>query len=178
MPVNIGMRKKPWQQGHFDGYCGIYSLINAIDHLHHDFSEDDCQKLFSHLIRNSESIDQVVLDGLDFEPLCNIAESIPAFLKGRSKVRFTRPFIGEPIECVREYFDAIQGALTPRCVAIIGLGEPWDHWTVVTEVGKRSVRFCDSYGIKRLNKASFSLEEIEGKIKLDFQETILVERTS
>lgn len=170
------MHKKPWQQGHFDGYCGLYSLINAVDYLHPEFTEDDCEKLFACLVRASDFVDHVMLNGLDFEPLCTVAESVPGFLKGRSTIRFIRPFVVGEVESTDEFLDALAPMLGPNRVAIIGLGEPWDHWSVASKITKRTVFFRDSYGIKRFRRAEFVLAATPGKIELDFHETIIIER--
>lgn len=171
------MIQKPWQQGHFDGLCGIYSLINAIDYLHHGFSEEDCSALFEHLVRSGGSyFPQALYDGFDFEPLCNVAEALPTFLKGRSTIRLLRPFVGEEFEHVDEFFCELRPYVGPRSVAVIGLGEPWDHWTVVTKVDPSSFKLLDSFGLKRMPKFVFALEDRQGQIRLDYRETIVIER--
>lgn len=175
------MKHKPWQQGHFDGLCGIYSLLNSMMYLHPGhFNEDDCQGLFAHLIQTANKITpNVVCDGLDFEPLCDVAEALPAFLKThhKSKVTMFRPFVNEEMGSIEEFFDDLAFfTLAPQACVIIGLGQPWDHWTVVTKVTKKSVRFYDSYGIKRFDRSAFSLEEDPKLIKVDYRETILITR--
>jgi hypothetical protein len=171
------MKKKPWQQGHFDGFCGVYSLINAINYLQDDFSEDESQKLFEYLVRTIGP-GFSALEGLDFDPLCDLAETVPGYLKGRPRLRLTRPFVGETFVDPDEYFDVLQSLLMRNRIAIIGLGAPWDHWTVVTAISKKSARFFDSYGIIRMNRDAFSLEEHDDLTKLDTGETILLERIS
>lgn len=171
------MTHKPWQQGHFDGLCGLYSLINAIDYLHHGFSEEDCAALFEHLVRASpEHFPAALYDGFEFEPLCNVAEHLPAFLKGRSAVRLLRPFVHEEVQTVDEFFCELRRYVGPRSVAVVGLGDPWDHWTVVTKVDRSSFRLHDSYGLKRMPKFVFALEDRQGQIRLDYRETIIIER--
>jgi hypothetical protein len=169
------MRKKPWQQGHFDGLCGVYSLINTINYLYPDFTEDESQKLFEALLRRIGP-GFVAVDGLDFQPLFELAETVPNLLKGRSRLRLTRPFVRETFEDASEYFDVLRSLLTGSRIAIVGLGAPWDHWTVITAISPKSVRFYDSYGINRMDRDTFSTEENEETTKLDTGETILIER--
>ncbi|RYD63601.1 MAG: hypothetical protein EOP83_11820, partial [Verrucomicrobiaceae bacterium] len=168
------MKNKPWQQGHFDGLCGIYSLINAMDYLHYGFSEDDCSTLFRYLVESAGTqFPAALFDGFDFEPLCNLAEFLPAHFKGRSKLRFLRPFVNETMEDVEQFFDEIRPFVHESSVAVLGLGDPWDHWTVCTKVDPSSFKLLDSYGLKRLPKFVFALENQKGQIRLDYRETIV-----
>ncbi|RYD62381.1 MAG: hypothetical protein EOP83_14740 [Verrucomicrobiaceae bacterium] len=169
------MKKKPWQQGHFDGFCGVYSLINTVNYLYPDFSEDESQKLFEYLLRKVGP-GFLALDGLDFEPLCDLAHTVPGYLKRTPRIRLTQPFVHDTFEDASEYFDVLQSLLTSSRIAIVGLGAPWDHWTVITAISRQSVRFYDSYGITRMDRDTFSLEENEETTKLDTGETILIER--
>lgn len=175
------MAHKAWQQGHFDGLCGIYSLLNAVDHLHGRFSEDDCSKLFEFLIKaGGDLFPKAVYDGLDFEPLCGIARQLPAYLADHSEIVLATPYVAsEAPETAEAFFTDLAGHITGRrAVAVIGLGQPWDHWTVVSEVMPKSIRFVDSYGIKRFNRSVFSLVEGADVIEVDFRQTIIIERKS
>jgi hypothetical protein len=170
-------RNAPWQQGHFDGFCGIYSLINSIDWLCEDFTEDDCSKLFQHLVKASVKHANAALDGLDFEPLCEVADTVPEFLGTRTPVEFHRPFARRSVGSMEEYFDRLATLLDDRTVAIMGLGEPWDHWTVVTDISDHALKFRDSYGIKRRGRSAFALEEGASTTEVDYHETLLVRLT-
>jgi hypothetical protein len=172
------MAHKAWQQGHFDGLCGIYSLLNSIDHLHGRFNEDDCSKLFEFLIKaGGDQFPAAVYNGLDFGPLCDIARQIPAYMAPRSVITLSTPYVGTDVDSADAFFDDLAGHITGRhAVAVIGLGAPWDHWTVVSEVLPKSIRFVDSYGIKRFNRTKFSLTAGDDVIKLDFRETLIIER--
>ncbi len=43
----------------------------------------------------------------------------------------------------------LDGGDGERKAAIIGLGKPWDHWTVVRRVDRRRAVFFDSWGFPR-----------------------------
>jgi hypothetical protein len=86
--------------------------------------------------------------------------------------------VGETFVDADEYFDVLQSLLMRNRIAIIGMGAPWDHWSVITAISRKSVRFFDSYGITRMDRDTFSLEEHDDLTKLDTGETILLERIS
>ena len=44
-------------------------------------------------------------------------------------------------------------------VLLVGLKEPWEHWTVLTDVTPRTLRFLDSIAIKVARRADFSIGE-------------------
>ena len=173
------MNHKPWQQGHFDGLCGIYSLMNSMVYLNPGkFNEDDCRALFCFLVgKAQEKTPNVICDGLDFEPLCDLAEHMIPYMRDNHgmKLGLIRPFSEGDAHSSDEFFEMLGFlANNPHNCAIIGLGEPWDHWSVVTKVSKKAVRFYDSYGIKRFNKSAFSLSTGDSVTKVDYTETILI----
>ena len=176
-PVNTGMTK-PWQQGHFDGLCGIYSLINSVHVLARGMNEERCTDLFQFLVEaGGDQFPKALYDGLDFEPLYDIAEKMRSHLADRVALSLDRPFDSHDVVSADQYLDLLARELSGRkAVAIIGLGQPWDHWTVVTKVMPHAVRFADSYGIKQFNRSIFSLVEDPKRIKIDFRETIVVAR--
>lgn len=179
LPSNVNTcMSKAWQQGHFDGLCGIYSLINSAHVLSRGLTEEKCSELFKFLIQaGGDAFPKATYDGLDFDPLYALAEQMQRHFETTLPLRLTRPFLDREVVSPDAFFDALAGELVGRkAVAVIGLGAPWDHWTVVTRITPHEVRFADSYGIKRFNRSTFSLAEQEKRIKLDFRETIVIER--
>jgi hypothetical protein len=58
--------------------------------------------------------------------------------------------------------------------AILGLGEPWNHWTVLTHIKNNRVNFLDSYGIKSRSISWFG--NGAKQTQLLTHETLLVQR--
>jgi len=167
--------KKPWQQGHFDGLCGIYSIINTIDYLDPHFNEDDCDALFEFLIKTAGDLFPAALyEGINFYPLCKIINKTVKHLS-TINLEISKPFYRKQIETIDEYFDALTPMINnDKACCIIGLGKPWDHWTVIKQVLPRSIVFHDSYGIKKWNKSHLSFDETATKIC--YKQTILIQK--
>ena len=169
---------KAWQQGRFDGLCGVYSLINAVNYLDGSFGEEDCGKLFEFIIKaGGTAFPSALYQGLGFMQLWGIAGAVRDHLAPQLTLQLSRPFYRAQEDTLDSYLDTVAGLITGKdAVAIVGLGKPWDHWTVIAEVDPRSVRFHDSYGIKRMKRSALSLTVGEDVTKVDYHQTIIVEK--
>jgi hypothetical protein len=176
--VNISMAK-PWLQGQFDGLCGLYALLNAVRCLDPSFDEHAATDMFAELTRRHRSeVSEAVGEGLGYETLCDIAETLRTLLAPRVRLKLTRPFVDETFDDAREYLHALRPMLRKGgCVAIVGLGSPLDHWTVITSVGRSTLRLADSRGHARLPRANLSLNAGAETILVEPQETFLVALT-
>lgn len=170
---------KAWQQGRFDGLCGVYSLINAVDYLDRTFNEDDCGKLFEFLIKSAGTVFPPALyEGLAHEDLWCLGNQIHKHLGARMTLNLSRPYYRHAatedafFESLREHFKS------KRMVALVGLGAPWFHWTLIKGVTPKAVAFHDSYGIKTRRRSALAFAEGADVIKIDYHQTILIERIS
>ena len=63
---------------------------------------------------------------------------------------------------------------------IVGLGDPWEHWTVVDHISDRTIYFFDSWGMKHYRFDSFTLDakkagdEPGQKIMIDTHQSFLL----
>jgi len=168
---------KAWQQGRFDGLCSIYSVINSVSYLDRTFSEDECSALFEFMIKaGGDLFPAAIYEGMLHSKLWGIAEQVQTHLAERVPLEFSRPFLRKQVDSVDEFCDILSKHLKSDAVALVGLGSPWDHWTVITRVAPRSVMFHDSYGIKRMNKSSLSLENRPKTTRIDYHQTIIISR--
>src|SRR4029450_7867902 len=71
-------RLRPYRQGHLDGLCGIYALINALRLLCPKLDEDACERVFFALIkartRQTTSPLAVIADGLSRRELLKLID--------------------------------------------------------------------------------------------------------
>lgn len=169
---------KAWQQGHFDGLCGVYSTINAVNYLDHTFGEDDCAAFFEFLIKAGGDLFPVALyEGLNFYPLVGIIEKAIKHLAPRMKIEMKLPFLQHEAATLDAYLGALRPMIDePHSCCIVGLGEPWGHWTVIKQVLPKSVAFHDSYGIKRWPRTAMSLETGTEATQVCYHQSILLKR--
>jgi hypothetical protein len=166
--------RKFLQQGKLDGLCGLYSVLNCLDYLCGPFDESYHNKLFSTLVKKQPEIfPACVYEGTE-------KSHVLKWLKIGSRT------LGKKIDVVpayetryftsnAEYWREMQVLTRGRDVcAILGLGEPWNHWTVLTHIKNNRVNFLDSYGIKSRSISWFG--NGAKQTQLLTHETLLVQR--
>jgi len=165
--------RKFLQQGKLDGLCGLYSTLNTIDYLKGPFCETTHNFLFEKLVKHQSDIFPSCL----YEGSTN--DNVVKWLKKAArlcdcKIYITKPFKNYPSESLSQYWKDMQYCLrTKNTAAIIGIGEPWNHWTVVTHIRNNRAHLRDSYGLKSRRLDWFGNSPNKAEIKID--ETILVQ---
>jgi hypothetical protein len=186
-------RRTPYLQGQIDGLCGLYGIVNAFQYLFPaSFDDDDAWELMVGLCEAiAPKFPAVIWKGAGVEDMARLFESAQAYarkarhLKGRIAV--TRPFARRKIERIETFWSELDAWLNAKermpskRVAMIGLGLPDNHWTIVTRKTARSVTFFDSWELKRLALSQFTLSAAIAKTKgsmhkLDTRQTFLIER--
>ncbi len=146
------MKPKPQMQGRIDGLCALYTVLNACKLLF-DHSERMDQRLLKALCKGAADLfPAIIYDGVEVDGLLRLLEAAQGWTKRvhRCDLICSRPLHRRKMETVGEYFTWLQSELTPggetRRAAIIGLGKPWEHWTVVSRVENRRAHYFDSWG--------------------------------
>lgn len=167
---------KPLAQGKLDGLCGLYSTINSFDYLYDRLKFDDLERLFKRLIiAKADLFPKALYDGTQIDTVLEWANLAAGIVKAH--VEITRPFKYKKFASTSEYFKALATMVKPaNAVAIVGLGAPWDHWTVIKDVRGRTVHFHDSYGLATRNVGWFDIKKNPDKTKLVTKETIIITR--
>jgi hypothetical protein len=172
------MKKKPWKQGDLDGLCGAYSVVNAVYYLYRDFSQDDCEDLFSFMVKNhTDLFSQALVGGMRFKQLWSLANGVKDYLAPTRTLNLYRPFYNQKVKKPDEFLDHVSPMIGPRAVVLIGFGEPWNHWSLITKITPKSVRFQDSDELKRVNRSVLALLKKNDKdVELDYHQSIVIER--
>jgi hypothetical protein len=187
------LRLTPYLQGHIDGLCGFYAIINAFQCLFPaTFTEDDAWELMVALCEAiSHKFPAVIWKGAGVEDTVALFKAAEDYARKTKHLggtlRVTRPFARHKIERMQDFWEEIAAFLEEgerdkiRRVAFIGIGHPDNHWTVVTRVTPRSVTFFDSWELKRLALRQFTVSRDVAKAnggmhKLDTRQTFLMER--
>ena len=161
------------QQGKLDGLCGLYSTLNTFDYLKGPFSEIQHNFLFEKLVKHQADIfPECLYEG-------TTGATVIKWLKKAArlcdcKVSVTKPYENHTQYTLSQYWDEMQYMLKSKdTVAIIGMGEPWNHWTVITHIRNKRIYLRDSYGLKSRRLDWFG--DTENKTELKIEETILVQ---
>jgi hypothetical protein len=171
--------KKPWKQGSFDGLCGAYSVVNAVHYLYEDFSQEDCAALFTYMVRSHpELFSQALLSGMRFKQLWGLANTAKKCIAPYRTMRLYRPFYNQKVSSVDDFMDRVSTMIGTNAVMLVGLGRPWNHWSVASKITPKTITFQDSgsCNVQRVYKSSLSLEDSDGHIMLDYHQSIVIER--
>jgi hypothetical protein len=186
-------RRTPYLQGQIDGLCGLYAIVNAFQLLFPGtFTDDDAWELMVDLCEAiHHKFPAVIWKG------AGVADVVSLFAKARQYaleakhlkggIEITRPFARRRVDRVEDFWAEVgdwleDGAkLKEKRVALIGIGYPDNHWTIVTRLSGRSVTFFDSWELKRLALRQFTVSHDVAKSKggmhkLDTRQTFLIAR--
>ena len=171
---------KPEHQGHIDGMCAVYSVLNACKLLF-DHSDKLDAKLFKALCEAIPDLfPKIVYDGTEvagISRLLDAAKEWTAHIHKR-ELSWSQPIHRITITTVEDYFAYVRSALDSgdgeRKVAIIGLGKPWDHWTVVRSVERRRAVFFDSWGFPSKTDFDYFTFDKKKAGEGDDEQTLLV----
>jgi hypothetical protein len=189
------LRRTPYLQGQIDGLCGLYGIVNAFQCLFPgSFDDDDAWELMVELCETiAPKFPAVIWRGAGVADMVSLFETAQAYARKRKHLKghiaVTRPFARRKIERIESFWAELDNWLNAdeltysKRVALIGLGLPDNHWTIVTRKTQRSVTFFDSWELKRLALHQFTLSakiaKTEGsRHKLDTRQTFFIERLS
>lgn len=128
-------------QGEFDGLCGPYAIVNALEVCGCDHQKETIFKLACEAI-SRQRWPKVLWDGTTFG---DMQRMIKVCLKNINHIEAHYPFmhrVPKSNDIYWEKFDAIFNDQSALC-GIIGLTKPSEHWIVVSRNGNR-IDFTDS----------------------------------
>ena len=174
------MGKHTFKQGNLDGLCGVYSIINAINHVTKEYKDrDKAEKLFIKLIKkNSHQFPLAVYNGADFSMIREFVESI---VSNRLPLNIIYPFVIDRPKKITKYLNSLQSILSEkRSAAIVAVGPglhiEQGHWTVITKVTDTHVHFSDSnYEVDPIPRSDLSFSFTNRKLGIYPVEVIVLQ---
>ena len=180
--------RAPIEQGDIDGLCSIYATLNACK-LMFAHTEKQDEKLLEVLCASvADLFPQIIWDGTGVPTLYRLFRAADDWVQKKHKARllWRAPLMRTKVASVEDFFDRLRTEIEAhgegRAMWIVGLGEPWDHWTVVDRIAGRTVYFYDSWGMKHYRFDSFTLDKTKAgdkkgqKIMIDAHQTFLLRR--
>jgi hypothetical protein len=152
-------RPRPFRQGHLNGLCGIYALINAIrlatvDQLH--LSNDEWTGVFAHLLAKADrktGATNLVIGGIGTRRLIALAHHAIDLLANEYGIELTisRPLIDLRRKSPRKLVAKLRHlAGQPASGILIRLNGSFDHWSVISSVDDLHLNLFDSSCIRRI----------------------------
>lgn len=155
----------PYSQGIWDGTCGIYAALNAIQYLNGSFSDEDGNNLLAAIVDfYGKDFNSVIKDGIDDIPV----EIILLHLKSVAKVKHLvdNLYVVKPpfSDNKEEIFDEIRSSfIQQKMIVYVGITDYIEggHWTLIKSIDDQKAYFFDSVGMKsrRLSNIIISAEE-------------------
>lgn len=170
---------RPARQGDFDGLCGLYALINALDLVGCKRGRSPIhRKIFVELAEAlpTRKLRGAIDDGLHGRDLVEAAAlAFPAFKKllGGS-VSVIRPFRKARFKTNEEFVEAVADIMASgRSALILNVSTPaYDHWTVAASITPEAITLRDSGALKELRLARYTVRR--GDYRIRPKETLLV----
>jgi hypothetical protein len=146
----------PYMQGHLNGLCGIYSIINATRLIIRNMREQEATRLFGKCMRHVEkrrSLGMVSTSGINEGDLWSILTKLVIV---NYSISVERPFhktgkmsVNNYIQELAEYF----GEDGKRSAIILVESRDWGHWTVIRSMTMKRIILFDSYFLKTISIA-------------------------
>jgi hypothetical protein len=175
-------RLKPYRQGHLDGLCGTYALINALRLLCPRLNEDACEAAFCALIRartrQTASPLAVISAGLSRRDLLQLIDPWQRFDAKKFGVilMVERLKVSEPT--LGGIWRSLYRALDGQSVAIIGLDGAERHWTAAYAATERTLRLVDSCGLRVIFRSQCTVGRTSLRYRLRPSELLVVNQES
>ena len=153
--------REPLQQGHLDGLCGVYAIINAIRYVRPDVTQRHAQWLFERLNRAlakqnpaRASAGRMVIHGLnrtEMRRLIEVARQQLALEFGITLKVEWLPKLGRRWH-LAELWRVLAVQMSLGRVAVLGLGGRHAHWSVVIAVTPKQLRLFDSDRLRTIRR--------------------------
>ena len=176
--------KTPYKQGLLDGMCGFYSVINAMHFLKSDFGLVQAERMLkSMILLKPHSFHRMYSDGTYHENVITFVKHILS-KRGFKTFSYSTPFEDDEFDDPSEFISCLSSHVDgTKSVAIVLVGNPWYHWTVITKINskKGTISLFDSCldpddRDSRLKMKDISLKKKPEKYELCPQETIIISR--
>ena len=151
---------KPYRQGAFDGFCGVYSVINAMKLIAKNgdgFGEEFCELLFNALIRHATlkmGVRRLTRSGTSHRLMRSFLRGSCDYVSRNRKLKpcVKRPLLAQGRLSIDRVINLMRLELAIQpCSFIVEIGGVHSHWTVIRGINNAQVQLFDSDGLKVLN---------------------------
>jgi hypothetical protein len=155
-------RVEPYQQGEFDGLCGIYAVVNALCLLvasQSPLSYAQCARLYGRgveIVRRQDRLAFAATFGISQTLWRQLSAALCASVRRTSglAVRSTLPFASSSRVPRARVFAAIEAAIDAEQPVLVALLGAYNHYTVICAYTDTRFVLHDSYAYHWISKAS------------------------
>ncbi len=178
-----GRLREPYRQGDLDGLCGVYSAINAVRALCPEIDGDDAGWLFDHLVRhlsdNGNAASGAVANGIGCGDEARLLAKAVRYVAEEHDIELGLSRLPKALRRAADIdrlWQALAEAVSPTCVAVLGLAGRHEHWTVAIEVSPQQIRLYDSGEISALRRRHCTMRKTASNIRLTPVQVFLIAR--
>lgn len=154
-----------FQQGRFDGLCGLYATINACNALF-KMNDELREGLFAYGIDffdTKDKLKKTILDGMNRTQLKSLLTRAEQYLARKMDKTLVVQEITADAGNINGVWTKLGEFLKKKkTVAIIGVSGRIDHWTCAVDITEKSLQLCDSGGMRWLYKSRCTCGEARG----------------
>jgi hypothetical protein len=165
VPLGAAHKREPLRQGDLDGLCGVYSAINAVRLLCPEIDRTTSEAIFAELVYGfaKAGVDppEAVTVGVGKRVINTLIRKAVRYAADELDIQLT---VRQLRKAVRKSGDlnvlwrTLHAALSPSCVAVLGLGGWHNHWTVAVSASEQQIRLFDSSTMRVLNRGRCTVD--------------------
>ncbi len=174
------MTRKPLDQGDLDGFCGLYSIINALTLLFPSAMDQKRRdNVFTVLLKAIPQLrwPAVVIDGTTVGDVRQMLHGARNYLWADGKKSATRfdweqPFRETKIENFEEFSRELGWRIKgDDAFAVVGISKPWSHWTCAQRLTPHEMIMDDSCHVKQIPLGKSGLTGDGTDYEFDYRQT-------
>jgi hypothetical protein len=150
----------PFQQGEFDGLCGIYAAVNGLRLLlqpHRPLTYSACEQLYQAGIASLRRESQLAGAATWGISQARWLRLVPALCTAAARITnlpisATQPFPNDRRVSRAQAFASIESAIDAQCPVLVELDDTYDHFTVISGYAPTRFMLHDSYGYRWIRK--------------------------
>jgi hypothetical protein len=163
--------------------CGVYSVVNAVRALCPEVDAETAAYLFDLLmqrvLREAGNPSMAVTWGIGRLMVMRLIGEAATAMLDDFDIRLKVRRLPKPLRqgaSRDQLWQALQAAVSPSCVAILGLAGKHSHWTVAAQVTPLSIRLFDSGAMQALPRANCTVGRTLKRHQIPPIHVILIER--
>lgn len=172
---------RPAKQGQFDGLCGIYAIVNAIEMTGLTGPRSELhRKLFTRMALDlpTDKLRSAIEYGLEANDLMRVARRSFRWMRHKHEIdlRIMRPYPDTVFDSCDFYLEVLRlWTEEPRTAVIVSVAMPGiSHWTVVRRVRQTSMTVRDSGRLTELPLSRFALTR--SRYRFEPSDTLIIRR--
>jgi hypothetical protein len=168
--------RKPLTQGDEDGFCGLYSVVNALSLLFpHVMDEDKRARVFKRIAISLGNWPDIIWEGTTVDDIRTMLSAARNELG--ETFAWHQPFEHRTFSKFWDFKEELRWRLEGNDVfGIVGISKPWSHWTCAHRLTEHEMIMTDSCHVKEIALAKCGLTGDDMEYEFDHRQTFTITR--